>query len=71
MIRETVSKDAIRNLNGLSWDKKMYANFQFADGNWGLEVNYYFEGVEYKYKVICDDRKDMVSLRRELDVKVV
>ena len=69
MNRETVSKKAIRNLNQLSWDERHYANFQFADGKWGLEINYKLAGNgEWKYKVECDDQEDMHRLRGELDV---
>lgn len=67
MQRETVSKEQIRNLNMLSWDKKLYANFKFADDAVGLEVNYYLGDICYKYKVICADEEDMHKLRAELD----
>lgn len=69
-MRTLVSKDAIRRLNQLDWDEKFYANFQFADGTWGLEVNYTIRGKEWKYKVECENREDMVELRRELDSRV-
>ena len=71
IMRTLVTKDAIRRLNKLDWDKKLYANFQFADGTWGLEINYTIRGKEWKYKVECDDREDMHQLRRELDGNVV
>lgn len=66
--RELVSAVNIRNLNQLSWDKKLYANFQFADGSVGLEVNYWFGDSEYCYKVVCRDEAEMHLLRVELDV---
>ena len=67
MEREVVSKDAIRRLNGLSWDKKRYANF-FGTGNkcW-LECNFYLGDEGYHYRVDCDSERDLNRLRAELD----
>ena len=68
-MREIVTAGQIRNLNKLPWDKRLYANFKFADGTWGLEVNYYFDNVEFRYKVVCENREAMQDLRRELDCR--
>lgn len=66
--REEVSVENIRILNKLVWDRKHYANFKFADGKYGLEISYYLDNVEYRYKVICKDNSDMHKLREELAV---
>ena len=65
--RETVSAEQIRHLNQLSWDKKSYSNWHFADGTVGLEINYYLGNAEYRYKVICADYRQVELLRCELD----
>lgn len=67
MKRETITKEQIRNLNLLSWDRRYYANYHFADGTVGLEINYYLGDIGYFYKVICEDEGDMHKLRNELD----
>lgn len=65
--REEVSVENICILNKIPWDRKHYANFKFADGKYGLEISYYLDNVEYRYKVICKDHKHMQRLRAELD----
>ena len=73
MKRENVTVDAIRRLNKLSWDRRVYANCyssKYGIDLFYLEITYYFNDEAFKYRVDCFDDKDMNQLRAELDDSV-
>ena len=69
MKRENVTVDAIRRLNKLSWDRRVYANC-YSSSKYYLEITYYFNDDAYKYRIDCDSERQMNQLRAELDDNV-
>lgn len=68
--REIVHPEQIKNLNQLSWDKKHYSNW-VGDEKYWLEITYYFNGDEFRYKVMCKNYREVELLRAELDENTI
>ena len=66
MKRETITKEQIRTLNQLGWDKKLYGNWTDNNNNW-LECNFYLGDECYRYRIDCASFKEVEELRKELD----